>query len=356
MKEGDKFTIKCTLTESAVTKYNYNSSSIVFHFNDHVVDQSRVRIVDLKSAEIELESAKVRDSGSYFCYVRNSEAADPASLVCSMNLEVGSPPSLTGPENLSCISQEYENLTCTWKTPDFNTKTNWTLSGYLGSGQAHECPIVLSENSCRWTTHSHPVYRKHVRRLKFNLRAQNRYGSADQMFTINHFEIIRPAKPADVSISDVTSTSIELQWKLQHGFDFGGNGRDDDVVPVLLYEVQVIPEPGRGDAYTLTTKDLGMNVKSLIPNTGYKFKIRCKTTDAKSDLMWSDEILISMQTKADGKLTCVSIMQFLFRRFPFFRNSNFNFPYLTSLRFCYFLMPQLRPGLLCLGKHLNQSG
>ena len=303
VQEGSAFAIKCSLTKSSAvwkgSTHYFNSSNIIFHFHDTVVDQSRVTTRDENSAELLLDPAKLTDSGLYYCYVATP---DDTALVCSMQLEVGSPPSRIGQENMSCLSEEYESLTCSWQTPDFHTKTTWTLREYLGANRAAECPIVLSENSCRWTTHTHPAYRKHVQKIKLALTIANRYGNLTEMFTINHYEIIRPGKPVDVSIADVRSTSVELSWKMQHGFDFGGVREDDNSVPKLLYQVQVIPLSRRDELRNLTTTSLGMNVTSLTPHTTYMFKIRCKTTEAKGDHMWSDAVPVSMETKADGKL------------------------------------------------------
>lgn len=303
VQEGSVFAIKCSLTKSSAvwkgSTHHFNSSHILFHFHDEVVDPSRVRIRDESSAEMLLDPAKVTDSGYYYCYVAPPDG--DTALVCSMRLEVGSPPSRIGQENMSCFSEDYENLTCTWQTPDFHTKTHWTLRQYLLAGIANECPIVLSENSCRWTAHTHPAYRKHIPKLKMALTIENRYGNLTELFTINHYEIIRPGKPADVSIADVRSTSVELSWKTQHGFDFGGVREDDKSVPKLLYEVQVIPRSRSHEARNLTTTSLGMNVTSLTPHTIYTFKIRCKTTEAKEDRMWSDVVDVSTETKADGE-------------------------------------------------------
>lgn len=302
IKDGSTFAIKCSLKTSDWSPRHFNASNIVFHLNDEAVHASRVRIVDQNSAEVVLDPAKVSDSGFYYCYV--STPTGVTSLVCSMHLEVGLPPSNIGQENMSCVSNEYENLTCTWQTPDLHTKTRWTLREVLVQNQAADCPIILSENSCRWTTHSHPAYRKHVSRIKLALTAENHYGNWTEAFLIDHFAIIRPSVPGDVSIVDVTSTSVQLAWKLQHGFDFGNSHEDDSAVPKLVYQVQVLrlPSSPYEKPWNLTTYDLSINVSSLTPFTAYSFTVRCKTVEAKGEHMWSDDVRLSISTKPDGKI------------------------------------------------------
>lgn len=296
VQEGTHFAIRCSLSQSAPD--HLTASHIMFHFGNETVPQSRTRMVDSRSAEVVLDSAKVSDSGFYYCYVANP---DPV-LVCNMHLEVGSAPSPIGQENMSCISEDYENLTCTWHAPDLNTRTTYTLSESLGPGRVADCPIRLSENSCRWTSHSHPAYRMFARRLKLMLTITNRYGSISEPFYINHFEIIRPGRPADVSIVDVTSTSVSLAWKKHHGFDFGdGKPEEDRAIPRLEYEVRVFQLPTRNLTSSLRTESNELRIPSLTPYTAYEFSVRCKTTEAKGEQMWSVPAVVSIATKADGE-------------------------------------------------------
>lgn len=320
VRNGSRFSIKCKLftTEAKIKgrMQSIDSTNIVFDFEGKRIPGERITIEDSMTASINFDSLKVSDSGAYWCSIQTPSSSvittsSPAlqsssshsrdlsmTSVCSMHLEVGLPPTSIGSDRMHCISLEYENLTCSWSPPNYNTRTNYTLAYYYGRSTGAVCPLPKG-TSCTWTTSTEPHYRQFVKKLDLVLHTSNLHGKKTEHFSINHFEIIKPGEVEDFFVSNVTFDGFNISWKVPHAFDFGSHLETDTSIPKLIYQVEVEPvfrsldededdEQEVPSRLVLQTQNHSLMVhEGILPNTEYRIKIRSKTQEAKNDTFWS---------------------------------------------------------------------
>lgn len=257
------------------------------------------------SASISFPSGvRMADSGPYYCYVVSEEAKDDNygqvsnALVCSMHLEVGRKPSKEN-VTLDCISESYENLICSWTTPNYGTPVNTSLMVMYVGNRAAECPIQLSPNSCQWTMTSTPPYRQVAKKLVMILRVTNKYGSVDIGKTISHFSIVRPGRPVDLAVHDLQSKRMTLSWGKPYAFEHL-DSQDDDV-PHLMFNVKVSGvKSGKVFSDTNMT-ETSIDLQNLTPWTEYNVSIRAFTNESNDMRYWSDSLSRQVTTSEDGK-------------------------------------------------------
>lgn len=203
------------------------------------------------------------------------------------------------PKNFRCLSWHYYSLTCTWDPPEYYVKTSYDLKQIAYSSVAYHCPTKPNNTACTWTLSDVPPYRQHTPTMYFRLYSSNQFGDHSQNFEIDHFAILKPDKVTELIISDVTASSVELQWLVPAHFD---DSEEDELYPRLVYEILVIPKDYPQSNTTLTIESKRTyNVTELIPYTPYVFSVRCKTSRAKDEQMWSEYTSVTTSTKQDGK-------------------------------------------------------
>lgn len=93
------------------------------------------------------------------------------------------------PENFSCISYNWENLTCTWD-PLYNPiATTFDLSFKIRR-QVYLCPTQgpVLHNKCVWSTTTNPLYRQPWENYSFTLNASNFLGNASFSYKVQHYK------------------------------------------------------------------------------------------------------------------------------------------------------------------------
>jgi len=306
LEEGTPFNITCSLSVSTAMiggrSHPINESNIVFEFKGEKVLKNQI-IRRPNSASISFPSGvRMADSGSYYCYVVSEEANDDNygrvsnALVCSMYLEVGKKPSKEN-VNLDCISESYENLTCSWTTPDYGTPVDTSLLVMYVGNRAAKCPIQLSPNSCQWTMTSTPPYRQVAKKLVMILRVTNKYGSEDIGKTISHFSIVRPGKPVNLAVHDLQSKRMTLSWGKPYAFEHL-DSQDDDV-PHLMFNVKVSGVKSGKVFSDSNMTETSIDLRKLTPWTEYNVSIRAFTNESNDMRYWSDSLFIRVTTSED---------------------------------------------------------
>lgn len=199
-------------------------------------------------------------------------------------------------ENVKCVSEYYQNLTCVWNPPDYNTETTYTL---IEEGTNEPCPHRLNKTACQWTLSGYPHYRQAAHMIYLTLESSNKYGNHTQKFQINNFAIIRPPPPEKLYEADVSPSSVELRWEIDPTLDLGPlDSRSEH--PVL--EFQIFKEDiSNGDVEVININEpIKSYVSSgLVPATVYRFSVRCRTIQSKSNDFWSEFSNITVVTKSD---------------------------------------------------------
>ncbi|CAN7937076.1 unnamed protein product [Ixodes hexagonus] len=262
LKVGDPLVLNCTLTVSKFTlpslfggntTYEVNGSHLALKFNDSYVPQDWL-VYGSSSILFRKDSAEYSDTGTYYCNLR---VPDRTLHVCATLVTVGEKPLQV--EDFKCISYLYRNLTCSWRIPEANVKSNYTLGemfGPLGShkGFPRECPAtkeLRTPSSCTWNLSSSPAYRKEASRFHFILTGRNALGSRNWSYTYDHLEILKISEPTEFRRSAVTEHSITVGWmppveqsenrKLQVSYEIGYLSQYEDewkvrIIVVLMSE------------------------------------------------------------------------------------------------------------------------
>ena len=197
---------------------------------------------------------------------------------------------------IDCVSEHYQNLTCVWYPPDYNTETTYTL---IEEGTNEPCPHRLNQTACQWTLSGFPHYRQSSHWITLKLNSSNKNGNHTQTFRINNFAIIRPPPPEKLYERDVSPTSVELAWEIEPNLDLGP-ADDKSVHPILQF--QVVKEDmtnGGVEVFEIEESQKSYVVRELIPATVYRFGVRCKTIQSESDRFWSEYSNVTIATKPD---------------------------------------------------------
>lgn len=200
-------------------------------------------------------------------------------------------------DGINCVSEHYQNLTCVWDPPNYNTDTTYTLSEQATDAP---CPHRINQTACEWTLSGYPHYRQAAHWIRLTLTSSNKFGNHSQDFEINNFAIIRPPPPEKLAFLDVSPTSVELSWDIEPTLDLGpADGRSEH--PILRF--QILQEDTYGAILTTEIDNPVKNFKAtnLIPATIYRFSVRCRTVQSNSDEFWSEFSNVTIATKPDGK-------------------------------------------------------
>lgn len=147
----------------------------------------------------------------------NSSIISRTVLVGKSLVEVGPEPGEV--DNFRCISENWKELECSWKVPQNNVFTYYTIeySPLQWPTEKMPCPNDddKTKNSCRWTLSSTPPYRKFVEALNISITGTNKYGKIRQDFTFypyEHMHLLEPVK--DLRVAAKNSTSVTVQWDI----------------------------------------------------------------------------------------------------------------------------------------------
>lgn len=209
------------------------------------------------------------------------------------------PPTDIATGDFRCISMHYQNLTCSFRAPDYHLKTSYAIEELTYAGLARRCPIVLNATACAWNLTSVPGYRQHEDELTFKVTSINWLGKHTQHFRIDHFAVIKPG-PVSVTLASQSPTSVGFKWQVPEHFD--EENIEDQITPRLVYEILISREHPWPEGDPSRTISVGhareYNATGLIPFTQYVFSFRCKTTRPNS--IWSDYVNTTLTTKDDG--------------------------------------------------------
>ena len=162
-----------------------------------------------------------------------------------------------------------------------------------------KCGNVPSENSCEWTMDSEPPYRNTAQKFNLLLTGTNEFGNSTQMFVIDHYSIIKPNVPKNLRTSEVSTTSIALNWNPPEFIEF-----DDDLLETIVYEIRYFSHYSTKEMSRTVIldgiKQTSLNLTDLVPYLDYNISIRCKTEQSVEPLYWSEFSSIIVRTKSDG--------------------------------------------------------
>lgn len=163
------------------------------------------------------------------------------------------------------------------------------------------CGATPTENSCEWTVSTEPPYRNTAKKFTLVLTGKNEFGSVEQLFTVDHYSIIKPNVPQELSQTDVAARNISLAWRPPQYIEF-----EDEILASLVYQmhVTVLKQGAQEDGVTTIIDgitDTKFILTDLVPYTSYNVSLRCKTIQATTNKYWSNFNSIIVTTKQDCK-------------------------------------------------------
>lgn len=295
----DNLTITCLLNPDVVRNIGANASGLTFYRNmDKVKPNDTHRLELVSERALRLHVLDVQPSESvYYCslYLNHTKIG-----VCSNSVVVGTVPQNIS--NFSCESNNWANLTCTWKPDELNyISTNYSLQimyeGRAGRKQPRLCPEIVYEEDfykCTWTLESKPAYRQAVESFTFSLTGHNKFGSNSQQIPFNLYANLRPAPPVNLHLVNVSSYMATLQWFIHHEiYHFPKTFIHKLMYCSELDETLTWKEILINAA--LEQQNITYNLSLPYANTRYDVRVYIKTEIAR-DTMWSNFSAIWFKT------------------------------------------------------------
>lgn len=300
---GSTIVLNCTLYKQEITvtptneeqeseTYFFNSTNLEFHFNHSLISHKYIHILNDFTAQLRIPNASLDNSGRYFCNLKLSKRNKTKQLtLCLSIITVGYKPRKIDDNNFSCLSENFEKLTCCW-LPSYNpVKTQYALQNHILIRNMifgfRNCPQndVSNNTCCQWRKDTSPPYDNTKRVLEFTLTGRNSLGSRKQKFVINHYKYVLPNSPWSLRSTEKTPNSIKLEWLHPKNFEYW------KFEPGLYYELHYRPKFLEDQQWKIVGIGIGKqmhNVTGLIPNTDYELSLRCRSAETDQEDMWSE--------------------------------------------------------------------
>jgi len=98
------------------------------------------------------------------------------------------------PSEVSCKSNNWENLTCQWVPKHNYVQTKHTIAfklpGRVGARTIHPCPEKYTQsmkNKCMWDLTTDPIYRQPYPHFIIMMTIQNVLGNLSRNYDFNHY-------------------------------------------------------------------------------------------------------------------------------------------------------------------------
>eukprot|EP00102_Acyrthosiphon_pisum_P019205 XP_016656415.1 PREDICTED: cytokine receptor-like [Acyrthosiphon pisum] len=242
------------------------------------------------------------------------DSHDDCIGVCLNNVFVGYKPfNIT---KFSCISNNWESLTCNWTKPENPIKTNYKiyfrLPGRAFSRSILNCPTDsdIRNNTCYWDLSTTPLYRQSYEYYYFTIIGQNALGKSLTTIRFHHYANIIPAAPRIIAAVDKTESSVELLWSLgtmsfySHGLIYKiqyksqWESNPEHWNSIYFVSDNSNPQSTSNETTSVQVMNYSFNVTDLkYPFTLYVFCIYVRTALSVGDDKWSVPCCIFVETK-----------------------------------------------------------
>ncbi|KAG8196560.1 hypothetical protein JTE90_003574 [Oedothorax gibbosus] len=316
---GGNLIVDCILNEGPLPDIEIpvNSSYLAFKKDGHdpFLTENTVT-VNSRKARLTIPNARVEDSGVYYCLILLPKENKP---VCLTEINVGYPPQNVS--NFKCISRNLDNLTCTWDVKPNPIRTNYTLKKLLfnSANYAQDCPQRNYSTFCQWRDDTDPPYDKMPGNKTFVVTGNNSLGSIENVFILDHYELVIPNSPENLSGDEIGKNYISVRWEPP---------TMTPVVtkPVLYYQLwlqelrstkedKIVVEAG--------TETFSYTFDNLIPYYMYNISVRCRVNYTEKEDMWSTIVSQIFRTKADVPYSIpeVNSQAFVIHNYGIYRNT-----------------------------------
>ncbi|XP_066588811.1 uncharacterized protein [Prorops nasuta] len=219
LEYGKSLQILCILNKTSIDAVypGKNASDLVFFRNKKRMEAEYIKTVNETTISLDVTKPPPAED-MYYCKLRLQDYFKPDEAVCLNKVVIGFKPQ--APENFTCISHNWENLTCTWVPVQNYVTTRFSLAfklpGITGR-KVHPCPQnQTSANMCFWDATTDPIYRQAYEYYTFQMNVKNVLGNISIQHKIHHYANVIPAKPTNLSVVNKTSDSALLHWNVSY--------------------------------------------------------------------------------------------------------------------------------------------
>ncbi|PSN47868.1 hypothetical protein C0J52_01267 [Blattella germanica] len=215
LEYGNPFRLRCILNTNHSEAIGKNVSDIHIFRDDKEVQPEFLRIINSTTLEVFMEEPPI-SSSMYYCKLKDKESY---TALCLNRVVIERKPQEV--QNFSCISRNWQNLTCTWKKPPSYVDTTYDLAfrlpGRAGGRMHYKCPQIVqneTDGMCYWDIKTDPHYRLPYEYYYFTLTGKNVFGNWSKQIKFHHYSHVLPAPPTDLMIVNTTTNSTFLKWKV----------------------------------------------------------------------------------------------------------------------------------------------
>ncbi|CAH0562610.1 unnamed protein product [Brassicogethes aeneus] len=201
-----------------------NSLNITCHYNkplkgDEILTFKRqtdeltslVRKINETSIELYIERVEKQES-TFICNLKNVTDGKE-QFVCMNSVLVGS-----APENITDFecTNNLDMLSCSWTVKHTYVETNETVRLIFPRGQyefngikerGQRRIMILDQNT-------NPQYRRSNSIFAIGVHMENIFGNITNNFTVENFKIVIPNPPENLTVTQLTTNSFYLQWRV----------------------------------------------------------------------------------------------------------------------------------------------
>lgn len=211
-------------------------------------------------------------------------------------------------EKFGCVS-DFGTLTCSWHMEmddsPYSLSHSLQYTNYKNKLKEKidwkKCAFYNTNRSCQWTRQSDPPYLFNATTFLFLLTTHFPFKSMEQSFTVDHYEIIKPRVPQNLSVTSIMPTVISLSWSPPIFFSPKGKHlkrlEPDLDWQVIVYELS----DHKTSVHDIGIERSSYHINNLFPNHYYNISVRCKTTKTiREEMWWSDFATLTVKTKSSG--------------------------------------------------------
>ncbi|CAG2054668.1 unnamed protein product [Timema podura] len=307
IESGEPLEIFCVLNKSIDIAANRSARDLIFLRDSKVVPSEFLEIINETTVRLYVKQPPPSES-MYYCKLQTpADELKPGqsrnTAVCLNKVFVGTKPQEV--KNFTCISQNWQNLTCSWEKPENFVKTKYKLRyrfpGRAGGRMQYGCPSNTDETSnyCFWNDSTDPHYRLPYAYYYYNLTGENQFGNASFSHKFHHYGHVIPAPPTDLSISGTTHNSVLLNWSIPYAMHTFPPGLIQRVVYQAEYDTNDIWLPANTSNLKTHGENHSLNITGLkYAYMLYEVRISMKSSVATGEDKWSTPTNITFMTSA----------------------------------------------------------
>ncbi|XP_014213058.1 cytokine receptor [Copidosoma floridanum] len=308
LEHGNSLRLYCILNMTYVEHYfpGKGSRDLVFFKGQRQMDPEYITILNETTIQLDVNKPPP-ENAMYYCKLRlDTTSKKDYEAVCLNKVVVGFKPE--APKNVRCLSQNWENLTCTWELPQNYIDTSYAIAyrlmGRAGSRMLHQCPTDRAlppgkerpRDSCFWAFDTNPLYRQAHENYTLLMHGGNVLGNWTGSYLFQHYAHVIPAKPINLTVADKTYNSAILQWKIAFPME--------DFPPGMHLRVSYQSHWDSRDKWKtinitdkVVVKEGSYNLSGLTyANTIYDVRVALKSAYAVGEDMWSNFSYVTFRT------------------------------------------------------------